>query len=171
MVTWGRGGIARRILNLGTRWRWVVIFTSRPPYHHETRSMCMYCSVIHWIVTPCSVVVGYHRFRGTCHRHLQSEVCSVRGFSSWSLFSKISLNPAPVVLGERKCFRISTLLLPLLFLCLKRSEWLTSFIRSARLTSGVNQQLGLCYSTLLLHWNSKCYFQFVFGQIISDAYN
>jgi hypothetical protein len=28
-VAWGSGGIAPRILNLGTRWRWVVIFTPR----------------------------------------------------------------------------------------------------------------------------------------------
>jgi hypothetical protein len=29
---WGSGGIAPRILNLGTRWRWVVSFTPRPLY-------------------------------------------------------------------------------------------------------------------------------------------
>jgi hypothetical protein len=28
----GSGGISPRILVLGTRWRWVVSFTSRPPY-------------------------------------------------------------------------------------------------------------------------------------------
>jgi hypothetical protein len=28
----GSGGIAPRILDLGTRWRWVVSFTPRPPY-------------------------------------------------------------------------------------------------------------------------------------------
>jgi hypothetical protein len=28
----GSGGIAPRIFNLGTRWRWVVSFTIRPPY-------------------------------------------------------------------------------------------------------------------------------------------
>jgi len=28
---WGNGGIAARILNLGTRWRWVVSFTTLPP--------------------------------------------------------------------------------------------------------------------------------------------
>jgi hypothetical protein len=27
-----------------------------------------------WVVTPCSVVVGYHCFRGPCCHHLQSEV-------------------------------------------------------------------------------------------------
>jgi len=30
---WGSGGITPRILNLGTRWSWVVRFTSRPLYH------------------------------------------------------------------------------------------------------------------------------------------
>jgi hypothetical protein len=30
----GNGGIAPRILNLGTAWRWVVSFTTRPPYLH-----------------------------------------------------------------------------------------------------------------------------------------
>jgi hypothetical protein len=30
---WGSGGIAPRILDLGTRWRWVVSFTPRPLYH------------------------------------------------------------------------------------------------------------------------------------------
>jgi hypothetical protein len=29
---WRSGGIAPRIPDLGTRWRWVVSFTSRPPY-------------------------------------------------------------------------------------------------------------------------------------------
>jgi hypothetical protein len=29
---WWNGGIAPRILNLGTRWRWVVIFTLQPLY-------------------------------------------------------------------------------------------------------------------------------------------
>jgi hypothetical protein len=29
---WGSGGIAPHILNLGTRWRWVVSFTPRPLY-------------------------------------------------------------------------------------------------------------------------------------------
>jgi hypothetical protein len=29
---WGSGGVAPRILNLGTRWRWVVSFTPRPLY-------------------------------------------------------------------------------------------------------------------------------------------
>jgi hypothetical protein len=29
---WGSGGMAPRILDLGTRWRWVVSFTSRPLY-------------------------------------------------------------------------------------------------------------------------------------------
>jgi hypothetical protein len=29
---WGSGGIAPRILDLGTRWRWVVSFTHRPLY-------------------------------------------------------------------------------------------------------------------------------------------
>jgi hypothetical protein len=31
---WGSGGIAPRILDLGTRWRWVVSFTRRPLYPH-----------------------------------------------------------------------------------------------------------------------------------------
>jgi hypothetical protein len=29
---WGIGGIVPRILDLGTRWRWVVSFTPRPLY-------------------------------------------------------------------------------------------------------------------------------------------
>jgi hypothetical protein len=29
---WGTGGIASRILDLGTRWRWVISFTARPLY-------------------------------------------------------------------------------------------------------------------------------------------
>jgi hypothetical protein len=29
---WGSGGIAPRILDLGTRWRWMVSFTPRPLY-------------------------------------------------------------------------------------------------------------------------------------------
>jgi hypothetical protein len=29
---WGSGGVAPRILDLGTRWRWVVSFTPRPLY-------------------------------------------------------------------------------------------------------------------------------------------
>jgi len=30
---WGIGGIAPHILNLGTRWRWVVSFMPCPVYH------------------------------------------------------------------------------------------------------------------------------------------
>jgi hypothetical protein len=32
---WGSGGIAPRVLNYGTRWRWVVSFTPRPIYRRE----------------------------------------------------------------------------------------------------------------------------------------
>jgi hypothetical protein len=32
---WGSGGIARRILYLGTRWKWVVIFAPRQLYPQE----------------------------------------------------------------------------------------------------------------------------------------
>jgi hypothetical protein len=31
-IYWGNGGIAPRIIDLGTRWRWVVSFTPRPLY-------------------------------------------------------------------------------------------------------------------------------------------
>jgi hypothetical protein len=34
---WGSGGIAPRILDLGTRWRWVVRFTPRPLYPQRKR--------------------------------------------------------------------------------------------------------------------------------------
>jgi hypothetical protein len=34
---WGSGGIAPRILNLGTRWRWVVSFTPKPLYPQGKR--------------------------------------------------------------------------------------------------------------------------------------
>jgi hypothetical protein len=33
VTPWGGGGIAPRILNLSTRWRWVVSFTPQPLYH------------------------------------------------------------------------------------------------------------------------------------------
>jgi hypothetical protein len=39
----GSGGIAPRILDLGTRWKWVVSFTPRPLYPRER------APVIHWI--------------------------------------------------------------------------------------------------------------------------
>jgi hypothetical protein len=35
MAYWGSEGIAPRILDLGTRWRWVVSFTPRPFYLQE----------------------------------------------------------------------------------------------------------------------------------------
>jgi hypothetical protein len=35
---WGSGGIAPRILGLGTRWRWVVSFNPRPLYPRERAS-------------------------------------------------------------------------------------------------------------------------------------
>jgi hypothetical protein len=40
---WGNGGIAPRILNLGTRWKWVVSFMPRPHYPRRKSP------VIHWI--------------------------------------------------------------------------------------------------------------------------
>jgi hypothetical protein len=39
---------------------------------------------VFWVVTPCSVVVGYQRFRGPCCRHLQSEVTRMEGESIYS---------------------------------------------------------------------------------------
>jgi hypothetical protein len=38
-VYWGSGGIASRILNLGTRWSWVVSFTPRPLHPQEKRPL------------------------------------------------------------------------------------------------------------------------------------
>jgi len=35
---WGSGGIAPRILDHRTRWRWAVSFTSRPLYPHGKSS-------------------------------------------------------------------------------------------------------------------------------------
>jgi len=35
METLRNGGIAPRVLDLGTRWRWVVSFTPRPLYPQE----------------------------------------------------------------------------------------------------------------------------------------
>jgi hypothetical protein len=32
-----------------------------------------------WVVTPCSVLMGYQRFRGSCCLHLQGEVADVGG--------------------------------------------------------------------------------------------
>jgi hypothetical protein len=32
MTCWGSGGIAPRIINLGTRWRWMVSLMPRLPY-------------------------------------------------------------------------------------------------------------------------------------------
>jgi hypothetical protein len=40
---WGNGGIGPRILDLGTSWRWVVSFTTRPRYLRGKR-LCT-----HWI--------------------------------------------------------------------------------------------------------------------------
>jgi hypothetical protein len=39
---WGSGGIAPSILNLGTRWRWVIAFKLRPlhPPYQLDRSLC-----------------------------------------------------------------------------------------------------------------------------------
>jgi hypothetical protein len=37
-VYWGSGGIASRILDLGTRWRRVVSFTPRPLYLQRKRA-------------------------------------------------------------------------------------------------------------------------------------
>jgi hypothetical protein len=41
---WVRGSIAPRILNLGTRWKWVVRFTPRPLYPRRERPLST-----HWI--------------------------------------------------------------------------------------------------------------------------
>jgi hypothetical protein len=68
------GGVAPPILNLGTRWRWVVSFALRalnprgmsPRYPLDGRlSPCLQ------VVTPCNDVVGYQRFGGLCCLHLQ----------------------------------------------------------------------------------------------------
>jgi hypothetical protein len=56
----GIGGIAPLILNLCTRWRWVVSFTPRPPYHEGERHL----SNLFWIMKPCSPVSGRWPFEG-----------------------------------------------------------------------------------------------------------
>jgi hypothetical protein len=39
-----------------------------------TVEMCGCQVEVFWVVTPCSVVVRYQCFRGTCNLHLQGEV-------------------------------------------------------------------------------------------------
>jgi len=54
-VYWGSGGITPRILDLGTRWRWVVSFTPQPPYSREREPGT------HWIrgwVGPTAVLAA-----------------------------------------------------------------------------------------------------------------
>jgi hypothetical protein len=36
-----------------------------------------------WVVTPCSIVMGYHRFRDLWYRHLQGEVTNDGGDDIW----------------------------------------------------------------------------------------
>jgi len=40
----------------------------------ETSMEVMFQVEVFWVVTPCSEVVGYQRFRGPCCIHLQGEV-------------------------------------------------------------------------------------------------
>jgi len=40
-----------------------------------------------WVVTPCSFVVGYQRFRGPCCLHLQGEVKMEAAWTSETLIS------------------------------------------------------------------------------------
>jgi len=75
---WGSGSKTPRILNLGTRWKWVVscissymkIFESIDCNYslleNKTHGI-KYCFLqiqVLWVVTPCSVVVGYQHFKG-----------------------------------------------------------------------------------------------------------
>jgi hypothetical protein len=48
---WGSGGIAPRILVLGTRWKWVVSFMPRPLYHQGKSSW--YPLDRHWTEAVC----------------------------------------------------------------------------------------------------------------------
>jgi len=45
-IYWGSGVIAPRIRNFGTRWRWVVSFTSQPlhPGDKSERSQLPHCA-------------------------------------------------------------------------------------------------------------------------------
>jgi len=56
-----------------------MLFLSFPNYLHNYARFEVFMAVkiqveVLWVVTPCSVVVGYHCFRGPCCHHLQSEV-------------------------------------------------------------------------------------------------
>jgi len=38
-----------------------------------------------WVITPCSDVVGYHCFGGSCFPHLEGEVNGASSWPAWTL--------------------------------------------------------------------------------------
>jgi hypothetical protein len=45
---------------------------------------------VFWVVTPCSAVVGYRRFRGPCCLHLHGEVAGVESESESSFATDLA---------------------------------------------------------------------------------
>jgi hypothetical protein len=66
---------------------------------------------VFWVLTPCSVVVGYQRLRGSCFFHHQGEVTSI-GWSSETVVSyhKITRRhiPEDLDLNSRKRFIVQS---------------------------------------------------------------
>jgi hypothetical protein len=58
--------------------------------------MSLFQVEVFWVVTPCSVLVGYQRFRVPCCLHLQGEV---GGSQNQSYFATNSLSVSPSVLA------------------------------------------------------------------------
>jgi len=40
---------------------------------YEALTVVLFQVEVFWVVTPCSVVVGYQCFRGPCHLHQQGK--------------------------------------------------------------------------------------------------
>jgi hypothetical protein len=56
----------------------------------EAFTAVMFQVKVLWVVTPCCVVVGYHRFRGLCCLHLQGEDLKLE--AAWTSETMVSLH-------------------------------------------------------------------------------
>jgi hypothetical protein len=47
--------------------RFAIFISKRTDLNFEAYRAVMFQVEVFWVVTPCSVVVGFRRFRGPCH--------------------------------------------------------------------------------------------------------
>jgi hypothetical protein len=160
MVYWRIGSIAPLIFYLGTRWRWVASFTSRPLYPRER------APGTRWIggwVDPTACLDA------TSNLSEDSQTRALWGHWQWKICGKVAISPTEDALSVCTVF-ISSILLKIHCLCAQylsvRSYWrCTICVHSIYQLDPTEDALSVCtvfISSILLKMHCLC------AQYLSD---